>query len=65
MKLRIMGTKEECAIMVALIRENVPPQYIKSISGWYANRRCAYSNEGRVYCDFSDLIQIPGLVVKP
>ena len=65
MKLRIMGTAEECAVMVALIRENVPEQYIKSISGFYPNRRQTYSNEGRVYCEFSDLIsQMPGLVVK-
>ena len=39
MKLRIWGTQEECAAMVAVIRANVPEYYIKSISGWYRNDR--------------------------
>lgn len=32
MKLRIMGTKEECAAMVEIIIRTVPKEYIKSIS---------------------------------
>ena len=64
MKLRIMGTKEECAAMVEIIIRTVPKEYIKSISAWYPNRRQTYSNEGRVYCDFADLAQVPGLVVR-
>jgi len=65
MKMRIMGTEEECAAMVNLIRSTVPKEYIKSISNFYPNRRQTFSNEGRVYCEFSDLIQqMPGLVVR-
>ena len=64
MKLRIMGTKEECVAMVQLIRQTVPTEYIRSISAFYPNRRQTFSNEGRVYCEFSDLAQVPGLVVK-
>lgn len=64
MKMRIMGTREECAAMVQLIRETVPKEYIRSISNFYPNRRQTYSNEGRVYCEFADLEQIPGLVVR-
>lgn len=64
MKMRIMGTKEECAAMVALIIANVPKEHIRSISGFYPNHRQTYSNEGRVYCDFGDLTQVPGLVKK-
>ena len=64
MKLRIMGTKEECAAMVEIIIRTVPKESIKSISAWYPNRRQTYSTEGRVYCDFADLAQVPGLVVR-
>jgi len=64
MKLRIMGTKEECAAMVQLIRQTVPKEYIKSISAFYPNRRQTFSNEGRIYCEFADLAQVPGLVVR-
>ena len=65
MKLRIMGTKEECMVMVNLIRSTVPDEYIKNISSFYPNRRQTFSNEGRVYCEFSDLIQqMPGLMVR-
>lgn len=64
MKMRIMGTEEECAAMVALIRANVPKEHIRSISRFYPNLRQTYSNEGRIYCDFGDLSQIPGLVKR-
>lgn len=64
MKLRIMGTKAECEAMVRVIRQNVPNEYIKSISAFYPNRRETFSNEGRVYCEFADIGQIPGLVVR-
>lgn len=56
MKLRIWGTREECAAMVAVIMANVPEKYIKSVSGWYQNNRHGeFSTEGRVYCDFRDM----------
>ena len=65
MKLRIMGTEEECAVMVRLIRANIPEYYIKSISKWYRNeRKVQFSTEGRIYCEFADLSQVPGLVVR-
>ena len=64
MKLRIMGTEEECAVMVDLICRTVPAKYIRSISDFYPNRRQTYGNEGRVYCEFADLEQMPGLVVR-
>lgn len=64
MDIRIMGTEEECAAMVALIRQTVPKEYIRSISNFYPNRRQTYSNEGRVYCKFAELAQMPGLVVR-
>ena len=62
MKLRIMGTQQECAAMVQLIRQSVPEKYIKSISKFYPNRRETFSREGRIYCEFADLAQVPGLV---
>lgn len=56
MKIRIMGTPEECETFKKLIIATVPKQYIRSISGFYANRRNnEYSNEGRIYCEFKDL----------
>ena len=66
MKLRIWGTESECAAMVQLIKECVPHQYIKSISGFYRNdrRKCEFSNEGRVYCDFKDLPDGMALIPK-
>ena len=55
MQLRIMGTEEECLSMVRLIRENVPKEYIRSISDYYPNRRKnILSNEGRIYVSFKD-----------
>lgn len=55
MQLRIMGTEEECKSMVRLIRENVPKEYIRSISGYYPNiRKNILSNEGRIYVSFMD-----------
>ena len=48
MKMRIMGTEEECAAMVNLIRSTVPKEYIKSISSFYPNKRQNFSNEGYI-----------------
>lgn len=57
MKIRIMGTREECAAFTKLVRETVPKKNIRSISEFYPNvRKCAYSNEGRVYMDFDGVI---------
>lgn len=52
MKIRIMGTEDECADFVKMIKKTVPLIYIRSISGFYPNiRKCTFSNEGRVYID--------------
>lgn len=56
MQIRITGTLEECSRMAAVIRNNVPERYLRSISGFYPNRRkTTFSNEGRVYVNFADL----------
>lgn len=52
MKIRIMGTKEECAAFTKLVKETVPKEFIRTISEFYPNE-FAYSNEGRVYMDFN------------
>ena len=52
MKIRIMGTQEECAAFVQMVKKTVPRSYIRNISNFYPNvRKCSYSNEGRVYMD--------------
>lgn len=52
MKFRIMGTLEECNAFVQMIYETVPKQYIRTVSSFYPNnRKCSYSNEGRVYIE--------------
>lgn len=52
MKIRITGTKEECADFVRMVLKTVPDGYIRNISDFYPNtRKCSYSNEGRVYID--------------
>lgn len=52
MKIRIMGTQEECAAFVKMIKQTVPRSYIRTISNFYPNvRKCSFSNEGRVYID--------------
>lgn len=56
MKIRIMGTPQECETFRQLILATVPKQYIRSISSFYPNRRQnEFSNEGRIYCEFRDL----------
>jgi len=56
MQIRIIGTYDECAKITRIIMDTVPKQYIKSISGFYPNKRkCTFSNEGRVYVNFADL----------
>ena len=56
MQMRIMGTRQECSQMVNVIRAYVPEEFIRSISGFYPNRRKnVVSNEGRVYVSFMDL----------
>lgn len=52
MKLRVMGRYEECAAFAAIIRDNVPARYLRSISDWYPNR--GITTEGRVYIEFDD-----------
>lgn len=55
MEIRIRGTREECANFVAMVRKNVPEEYIKTISGFYPDtRKCAFSTEGRVYLQFRE-----------
>lgn len=57
MKIRIMGTREECAAFTKIVKETVPKDYIRTISEFYPNRRkCTYSNEGRVYMEFVGVI---------
>lgn len=57
MDLRIMGTKEECRAFTDMVRKTVPESSIKSISGWYANKRKdEFSTEGRVYISFRETI---------
>lgn len=52
MKIRVMGTEEECRAFVQMVKKTVPKSYIRNISNFYPNvRKCAYSNEGRVYMD--------------
>lgn len=52
MKIRIMGTKDECSSFVKVVMQSVPKSYIRNISEFYPNvRKCSYSNEGRVYID--------------
>ena len=52
MKIRIMGTQEECSSFVQMVKNTVPRSYIRNISCFYPNvRKCSYSNEGRVYID--------------
>ena len=52
MKIRIMGTEDECADFVKMIKKTVPRSYIRTISNFYPNlRKCTFSNEGRVYID--------------
>ena len=45
MKLRVMGRYDECAAFAAIIAQNVPARYLRSISPWYPNR--GISTEGR------------------
>ena len=53
MKMRIMGTEQECSQFVKMLLKSVPDGYIRNISKWYRNeRKTAYSNEGRVYIEF-------------
>ncbi|MCI2075179.1 MAG: hypothetical protein LKJ94_05725 [Candidatus Methanomethylophilus sp.] len=53
MKIRVMGTEAECAEFAAMIKKNVPPECIRSISRFYPNRRAGeYSSEGRIYLEF-------------
>lgn len=52
MEIRVMGTDEECSQFSDMVRRNVPKEYIRSISKWYANR--GYTTEGRVYIKFKD-----------
>lgn len=43
---------EECRAFVQMVKKTVPRSYIRNISNFYPNvRKCAYSNEGRVYMD--------------
>lgn len=57
MKIRIMGTREECDAFTKLVKARVPKENIRTISNFYPNvRKCAYSNEGRVYMDFVGVI---------
>lgn len=50
-----MGTKEECMDFVAIVRGTVDPRYIRSISSFYPNKRKEmFSNEGRVYMEFTE-----------
>lgn len=49
MKLRIMGTRDECDLMVEIFERNIPREFVRSISGFYPNR--GYTTEGRVYID--------------
>lgn len=52
MRIRIMGTLEECTDFVKMIKKTVPHSYIRNISKFYPNiRKCTFSNEGRVYID--------------
>ena len=53
LKIRVMGTKAECAEFAAMIRKSVPPECIRTISRFYPNRRAGeYSGEGRIYLEF-------------
>lgn len=49
MKMRIMGTRDECDLMVEVFKRNIPRQYVRSISNFCPNR--GYTTEGRVYID--------------
>lgn len=51
MKIRIMGTAEECRDFVQMVKKSVPASYIRTISNFYPNYRQTYSNEGRVYIE--------------
>lgn len=62
MKIRVMGSKEECAEFSAMIRNNVDVKYIKSISKFFPNTRAGeFSTEGRVYIDFRDTFRAGAL----
>ncbi len=49
LSIRIMGTEDECSVFCAVVRKNIPKEYLRSISKFYPNRRQTYSNEGRIY----------------
>lgn len=53
MKLRLMGTREECDELVAYFRTPPASEHIRSISEFYPNR--GTSKEGRVYIETFDL----------
>lgn len=45
-KIRVMGTRHECAVITGALKEVFA---VRSVSGWYANRGDTY--EGRVYVE--------------
>lgn len=47
MELRLMGTRQEVDGFVQVVKDNVPREFVRSISGWYPNR--GHTIEGRVY----------------
>lgn len=51
MKIRVMGTRDECSAFADLAKRTIDDSYLRSISAFYPNRRGACSNEGRIYIE--------------
>lgn len=56
MDIRLTGTRDECAAFVRNMLDTMPEGTIRSISGWYQNKRKGYSTEGRVYIKLDDRV---------
>lgn len=50
MKIRVWGREDECAAFAKVVKENIPAEYLRSISKYYPNR--PPSTEGRIYIEF-------------
>lgn len=49
MRVRLMGTRDECDAVAETVCNSVPEDCIRSVSAWYPNR--GVGKEGRVYIE--------------
>jgi hypothetical protein len=52
MKIRVMGTKDECTRMILTVKRVVPSEKIRNISAFYPNR--GITTEGRIYLEIDE-----------